>query len=274
MGPGASGTCRRRGGLRLGSEDLASALAAAVEASVGPGEKVALGFSGGLDSSLLALLLLRRARPRGYVVGVPGCHDIAQAIRAAHLLSLPLRVVELEEEWVEAHLPRLFAAVPDSRTVAFELPLYRMAAAVEEPVIVTGQGADEIFGGYQRYLRVPPQELPGVLAADVDALLAVGMPREEGLLAHFGRTLRCPYLHPAVVGTALALPPEARISGGVRKVALREAARSLGLPPPLADQPKKALQYGSGTSRMLRAMARRRGTDVGGMVRLIRYHSG
>lgn len=202
----------------------------------------------------------------GYVVGTPGCHDISQAQQAAAILGLPLRVVGLDEAWVELHLPKLMNIVPDVRVTAFELPLYGVAMAVREKVLITGQGADELFGGYQRYLRVPQEELVEVLAKDIRGVLGVGRPREERLVASTGHELRCPYLHVRVLEVALALPGQRRVRDGTRKVALREAAQRLGLPAALAQQPKKAVQYGSGTAALLRRMARARGEDVAAML--------
>jgi asparagine synthetase B (glutamine-hydrolysing) len=55
------------------------------------------------------------------------------------------------------------------------------------------------------------------------------------------------------------LPPELKVSGEERKVALRMMARALGLSDGLAGQKKTAAQYGSGIMKVLKAEAKRRG---------------
>lgn len=237
---------------------LKRALVEAVEAAAEPGDCVALAFSGGLDSALLGMLLAKRARVVAYVAGTPGSHDVKRARWAADILGIPLVEVPLDVEWVAANLHPVSRFVPDPASIPYELPLFRIAQATEEKVIITGQGADEIFAGYYRYLGLDAMSLQRELEADVDRLMRRGFPSEAAMLASLGRELRCPYLHRAVVTAGLTIAPDRKVANGMGKMVLREVAVDLGLPEPIAMAQKKAAQYGSGTIPLLRVMARGR----------------
>jgi hypothetical protein len=118
-----------------------------------------------------------------------------------------------------------------------------------------GQGADELFGGYRRYLETAT--LADDLARDIAGLEAQAT-RDQSVAALFGVYLSMPYLDMRVVRAALAIPAGEKVRDGKRKVPLRRVAER-HLPAEIAWHEKKAMQYGSGIWKVLQRLARKNG---------------
>ncbi|MEF8813679.1 MAG: asparagine synthetase B [Halovenus sp.] len=225
----------------------------------------AIGFSGGLDSALLAA----RLDCPLYTVGFPDSHDVDAARSAAALLGCDLTVVELGHRTLERAVPDVAAATgrTNAMDVGIALPLFlvaKEAAADGFDRIVVGQGADELFGGYAKVAKAPDDprvEAGTVRGARRELLATVPDQLERDTLAV--RAADCtpvtPLLHDRVVATGLRLPGGLLVtSTGERKWALRLAARQW-LPDRLAFREKKAVQYGSLVARELDRLARQAG---------------
>ena len=254
--------------VALDTTSIQLALQKAVEEALGSGQEVALLFSGGLDSALLALLASRQregtgnAPPKLVTVGLKGCHDVQAAHSAARMLEgvlgwrLELESMEITNKEGETGLRELLQIIgPDPQSLGFLLPLHLIAKRVSENVLISGQGADELFGGYARYRRMGPERLTEALKGDTRALVEVIQQRDGKIAGDAGKELACPYLYPEVRRAAEAISAEVRRGavGEDGKELLREMAVEMGLPTELAQRPKKAAQYGTGFEKMVRA---------------------
>ncbi len=215
---------------------------------------VSIAFSGGLDSSLIALLAIEAGvDAEARVVGTETSHDLEWASYAADMLGLRInKTIVSEDEILEAASD--VANILDTRnpvTISFELPLYFVARDCRNGSILTGQGADEIFGGYKRYESMKIEELCSEMENDLENLLESGIERDMKIASHFGKELITPYLNPEFLNAIRKYPPEIRKGAG-RKDMLRNMALSAGLPPELALKEKKAAQYGSGVMKVLK----------------------
>ena len=237
-------------------------LDAAVKGSLG-GEKVALMFSGGIDSCIIAQLARRYCDLHLYTVGLEGAHDVRVAKVTAERLGLAWTEIPIEAKDVRrgvTDIQKILGGL-DPLTVSFELPLLFVAEVVEENVITSGQGADELFGGYARYAEMSAEERRAGMRKDAEGLITTGSPMEKRLAAHFGKDMRHPFLSPGVMEAAMSLPDDLYVRDGQRKYALRALAPSLGLEDE-SSRPKKAAQYGSGIMRCMKAEAKRDGMDI------------
>ena len=118
-------------------------------------------FSGGVDSTIL-LHLMRRlsATPvRAVTIGYEG-RDLADesfaALEAARALGADCTRVEMGADDFWRLAPRVAAAVDDPTADPAVLPTYVLGRAAREAglkVVLSGEGADELFGGYARYRR-------------------------------------------------------------------------------------------------------------------------
>jgi asparagine synthase (glutamine-hydrolysing) len=244
------------------AESLARALRVAIIGMCDEGEAAIL-FSGGLDSTVVARLASEVCEVKLYTVGVKGAHDLMVSEATARELDLGWEPILVEEEEIISALPELARTIScqDALPLSFEMPLWIGASRAKERTILTGQGADELFGGYARYLRMAPEELISCMEKDQEALLQVGVQRENRIATRFLKEFRYPYLHPDLVRLARSFPAEDFIHEGERKVVLRQVAMLLGLRD-AASRPKKAAQYGSGIMKAMRAEARRRGIEL------------
>ncbi len=222
----------------------------------------ALAFSGGLDSSIIAALCPEADL---YSVGLAGSHDINQTIRAAQLLGLSdkLHVHELTIEEVESAIPDVIRAIEssDPLKVSIALPLFFASKRARNDgirVMLSGQGADELFAGYRRYESMSHTELEFALKKDLDNIAENNLERDDAVTMANAVMLRVPYLDSEVVELALRIAPELKVHNSVRKYILRLAARKI-LPHELVFKEKKAAQYSSGIYSALTKLARKNG---------------
>ncbi|MFA5771524.1 MAG: asparagine synthase C-terminal domain-containing protein [Thermoplasmata archaeon] len=224
-------------------------------------ERIAIPFSGGIDSSIIALLASRNTDAVLYSVGVDGAYDLKMADTASKALGLELTKIEINKKDIEEAVPRLMkiAGSVNAVEISFELPLYFVAKESREQVLVSGQGADELFGGYAKYISVERSKLHETLQKDVELVQNVGVPRERKIARCFKKELRTPFLSTFVVSTAMKIPVEYKIYEGVRKYILREVGRSIGINEEIVTRAKKAAQYGSGTMNLIKKLAKENG---------------
>jgi asparagine synthase (glutamine-hydrolysing) len=213
-------------------------------------------LSGGVDSTLVAAL----SRLPCIAIGTAGSHDLAQAKKAAGLIGLECSCIEIGDRDVTDALRDVLKVLPRPTpvTTALGVAQYlvtRSAAELGHSVIISGQGADELFGGYARYLKSP--DLASELGRDLLALKGQ-VSRDQAVASLHGARFSLPYLDCRVVRAARALPPGEKIRGGIRKYALREVAARY-IPPEIAWYEKKAFQYGSGVAQTLQRFARHNG---------------
>ncbi len=230
-----------------------------------PDDRLAVAFSGGVDSALVAAGV---PDAPCYVAGFEGCHDVAAARDAAAAMDRDLRVVELTHDDLRRAVPEIVAATGrrNPMDLAIALPLYLTAeAAAADGVdrLAVGQGADELFGGYSKVVEPAVDDrvaadtvrgartetvrtLPNQLERDVLALRAAGVEPVA------------PLLHDRVVGAALRLPAALVATPDERKIALRRAAVGV-VPESVRTADKKAVQYGTYVSREIDRLARQNG---------------
>lgn len=229
----------------------------------------ALLFSGGLDSAVLAKLCLETAPDTIlYTVGISGCKDIENAKSGARALGVEVKIIELDPEELEEAI-RDVSEITGSRhpvVITFQLPLYFAAGAIAEPTLISGQGADELFGGYERYTRMDTDTLKNSLKEDTNRLLDEGILYDQSIARHFKKTLKTPYLAPEIVEFARSLPVSEMVAGNGRKLVLRAAAEKLGLPSKICQREKRAAQYGTGIVKTLRKRAKARGMNLSQLI--------
>jgi asparagine synthase (glutamine-hydrolysing) len=245
------------GDVDQAADRLGQLLRSAIKARLGKGGAVGVAFSGGLDSSLLALLCSKECHVVLISVFAAGSRDASRVSSAADELGLELLKVRVGQPEVEgaiqaASLPAetrpmdraLSAGFIIASKVARDQGLERLAA---------GQGADEIFGGYNRHLELASSYPDGLNRRLIEELplLEAGLRRDESAIVRGGCEASFPYADLPLARFALNLPQGYLISGGTRKVVLRRLAAKVGLPLSMASAEKKAFQYSSGIQSLL-----------------------
>ena len=219
-------------------------------------------LSGGIDSATIATLMSRlNARPvTAFTCGfdAPDAADErGQAERVAKALNLDWRETRFGEADFWRILPEVAWALDDPTADYATLPTYKLAEAAKGTltVVLTGEGGDELFGGYGRYRRAlrpawlggrpaeprtdqaaalahwrseakpPPGLTPLQQAqwADISTWLPndLLLKLDRCLMAH-GLEGRTPFLDPEVAGFAFRLPDRMKVRGRYGKWLLRK----------------------------------------------------
>ena len=238
-------------------------------------EAVAVAFSGGIDSSVVAVLAENVGLDVQLVsVGLEGQREVMFAEEAAEALGLPLHlqtyaVSELEETLAEA---LWLIEEPHPVNACIAVPFYWLAETASKlgyPVLLAGQGADELFGGYQRYLteysRSGAEAVAKTMFYDVENAYRANFQRDNQVCSYHGVEFRLPFIDRDVVDFALRLPLRLKLNSvedRLRKRVLRRVARNLDIPSFMADKPKKAVQYTTGVTKALQRMAKDEGLTL------------
>ena len=235
-------------------------------------EKVGVAFSGGLDSSVIARLAQRCGISVNLIsVGLEEQHELAHAKKAAQALCLPIIIKTVKMADVEKTLSKALWLMeePNVMKVGVAIPLFwtaKVASKLGCGVLLAGQGADELFGGYYRYLTLYAkygiEKVVEAIFNDTIRSYERNFQRDEPISAFHKVCLRLPFADSSVVHFALSLPIDLKVeseSDCMRKRVLRQVARNLGIPAFIADKPKKAVQFATGVDRALRDLAKSKG---------------
>ncbi len=237
--------------------------------------KVGIAFSGGLDSSIVARIVREGGVSAQLIsVSLEGQPEPLHAERAARALQLSIMIKKYEVSEVEDTLARVLWLIeePDVMKVGVAIPLFwsaQIASSLGCDVIFAGQGADELFGGYHRYLTLyrerGPEEVAEMLVHDTLRSYDTNFQRDEPLCAYHKIELSLPFADTSVVRYALNLPISMKIQSTddvLRKRILRHMAKSLRIPAFIAERPKRAIQYETGVDKALRNLARTKGLTL------------
>lgn len=219
-------------------------------------------LSGGLDSSIITALVRQHVRELHTVaVGLKGSADLDAARRVAAYLGTVHHEHLLNADEVVEKLPLIIYHLEsfDVDLVRSAIPCYFAArtAAEHVKVVLTGEGADELFAGYRYHQAYrDPEALQGELTASVYALHNMNLQRVDRMTMAHSIEGRVPFLDLAVVELAEHIPAELKLRGTtpVEKWILRAACEDL-LPREIAWRPKAQFDEGSGTTTLMRAVA-------------------
>ena len=218
--------------------------------------KVAVAYSGGLDSSLLAALARRETEVICYTACIPGSHDARNTPAHAEADGFTLDILDLTDDDI-TKLAALAASVLGSNDpvrVGYTIPLLSVIHASREGTILAGSLADELFAGYAKYDSV--DDPAPLMRIDLEKALS-----EISALCDYAncehKLLAAPFGSDEVFEAAASIPLSHMIGPQGRKLILRDVAREIGLT--AYDRPKKAAQYSSGVAKAIERMAKRQG---------------
>ena len=246
-------------------------------------KKGTLAFSGGIDSTLTALYM----RDAGIIldlvcVGVESQEEYKHAQIAADSLGMEVQIRQITLNELEAAIPEVIRGVEDydPLQVSVAAPLYFVAMSASEnghETIFTGNGSDEVFGGYQKYHAAylkNPAVAEEMMFRDVSQSWANNFDRDTKTCADLGLNLVQLFTNPQVIDYGLRIPIELKLSKNLnqpRKTILRSLGQIHDLPEDVYARPKKAAQYSTGVHRAMKRLAKRRGLSLGGY--LLRMYS-
>ncbi|MBS7622981.1 asparagine synthetase B [Candidatus Bathyarchaeota archaeon] len=236
---------------------------------------VGVSFSGGIDSSAIAYLLSSQGVELcAFVVGMQGHPGLDCALTVAELLDIKVKTREYTQEDLEQTLEKCVWRTEEADPVKLStvIPLSWSANFASENGVTrlfTGQGADELFAGYRRFLNVMREGGESLLREAVFERLSDTRKACYDATEQATEPERVKMLHPfadwRMIEFGLSISPTLMIQSpddDLRKRILRRACLDLGLPKRIVETPKKAMQYSTGVDRCVRAVARKRGLPM------------
>jgi len=255
-------------------------------------DKVGVLLSGGVDSCLIAKLVSDMASSAGikviaytaYTAGLAGSSDIRFAQEFANEMKLDHQVKVLSIDDVEKYIPKVVEAVEERDFIQIEagIAIYAALDTASQDgikVIFSGQGPDELWGGYSWYPDVlrkdGRQELSRRMWDDFTMADVETLDRENKIAKAHGMEMMFPYLDSDVVKLAASVASELKVTSEndrLGKHPHRQLAKKIGIPDKYADRNKEAVQHGSGIHSTLAAIAERHGFNAS-LVNKIGYAS-
>ena len=234
--------------------------------------------SGGLDSSLVAAIAADEIpHLHTFVVGMKDAKgeesdDLkASRIAAKHIGSTHHELIFTEDEYYEA-LPTVINKLEsyDPSLVRCAVPCYFTCklAADYVTVVLTGEGADEIFTGYHYMKHYPLEMLNKEGRRCIGNLHNINLQRADRMGMLFSLELRVPFLDTAMIDLAMKIPPELKIKESekvgdkIEKWILRQAFQETGyLPDDILWRYKVQYTQGAGCESLGEKMAEEALTD-------------
>jgi diphthine-ammonia ligase len=224
-------------------------------------------LSGGIDSTLLTLLLTRFNRPRCYAVGIKDSLDVKFAKLAAQELKVDLKVKIIKQEEFELLLKSVMSILKSDNVIKLSVgsvvySALQFAKDNGEKTVITGLGSEEIFCGYQRHANSVKQGYEQVHKESWHGLKRMwdnDLIRDYPISKHFDMNVETPFLDKQVIISAMNIHPKLKIDDNNKKIILSELGLKLGLSKELSLRKKKAAQYGSKFDKALIKLAKTKG---------------
>jgi len=276
------------------TENLKELLTEAVKESCTE-KRVGVIFSAGIDSTIIALLASQFSEVTAYTVGVSNSHDVVFAEKLKENSNFKINIIKIDIGDVENAAIDVIKIIeiPNSVKVSVGIPFYIASKKASEDgikVMLCGQGADELFGGYNRYIECIRDieniendknikdnnylKISEMIKYDVENIYENQLKNDIAICRSNSIGLHAPFMDDEFKNYASAIPIELKIyelkdedigfscidkidnKKFIRKFILRKVAQEIKIPDFIINRQKKAAQYGSGTQKILSKIAR------------------
>ncbi len=227
-------------------EELREALEAAVKRQLMSDVPYGVLLSGGLDSSVISAITQTYAKHRiendgetgawwpqlhSFAVGLAESPDLVAAQKVADAIgTIHHPLVYTFQEGLDAIKEVIYhLETYDVTTIRAATPMYLMARKIKAmgiKMVLSGEGADELFGGYLYFHKAPnAQAFHEELVRKLDKLHLFDCLRANKAMAAWGLEARVPFLDKEFIDVAMRINPEAKMSkdGRIEKHILRQA---------------------------------------------------
>lgn len=225
-------------------------------------------LSGGLDSSVISAIAKKYAAKRvetdqktdawwpqlhSFAIGLKGAPDLAKAREVAQYIdSVHHEINYTIQEGLDAVRDVIyFIETYDVTTVRASTPMYLLGRVIKSmgiKMVLSGEGADEVFGGYLYFHKAPDAEaFHGETVRKLSKLYMYDCLRANKSLSAWGVEGRVPFLDKEFLDVAMRLNPKAKMCPGkeIEKKIVREAFADM-LPESVAWRQKEQFSDGVG----------------------------
>lgn len=250
--------------------DVHNALEAAVKRQLMSDVPYGVLLSGGLDSSVISAIAKKYAAHRietnstqaawwpqlhSFAVGLKGAPDLAKAKEVADFIGTVHHEINYTiQEGLDAVRDVIyFIETYDVTTVRASTPMYLLARVIKSmgiKMVLSGEGADEVFGGYLYFHKAPnARAFHEETVRKLSKLHLYDCLRANKSLSAWGVEGRIPFLDKDFLDVAMRLNPEAKMCPGktIEKKIVREAFADM-LPEDVAWRQKEQFSDGVGYS--------------------------
>ena len=218
---------------------------------------VGVSLSGGLDSSIVTALAREETEQlHSFAVGVDGSVDLAAARQMSDYLDTIHREYIYTSQDMIRVLPEVLYYLEsfDPALVRSAIPNYFLAKLASEhvKVMLTGEGADEIYAGYDYLERYEdPEELQSEMVHITNALHNTNLQRADRMSMAFGLEARVPFLDVQSISLAMSIPADWKLHQQQAPKALLRKAFAEDLPEEIVNRPKQKFSSGAGSSDLI-----------------------
>lgn len=252
------------------SEDIRQALLSSVRSQLMSDVPYGVLLSGGLDSSIISAIAERFSQKRiedneatrawwprlhSFAVGLKGAPDLAKArVVADHIGTVHHEINYTIQEGMDSIRDVIyFIETYDVTTVRASVPMYLLARVIKSmgiKMVLSGEGADEIFGGYLYFHKAPDAKaFHEETVRKLSKLHLYDCLRANKSLSAWGVEGRVPFLDISFLDVAMRTNPQEKMCPGktMEKKILREAFTDM-LPEEIAWRQKEQFSDGVGYS--------------------------
>ncbi len=251
-------------------DELKGAMEAAVHRQLMSDVPYGVLLSGGLDSSITSALAKRFSSKRiedgdekdawwpqlhSFVIGLDGSPDLIAAKKVAdHIGTVHHEITYTIQEGLDAIRDVIYhIETYDVTTIRASTPMYMLARVIKSmgiKMVLTGEGADEIFGGYLYFHKAPnAEEFHKETLRKINKLNLYDCLRANKSLAAWGVEGRVPFLDKEFMDVAMRLNPKDKMAGNgkIEKWVVRKAFED-ALPESVVWRQKEQFSDGVGYS--------------------------
>lgn len=227
-------------------------------------------LSGGLDSSIISALVVKHSQNRtedgeqgpawypqihSFAIGLRGSPDLHYAaIMAKHLKTVHHEFLFTAQQGIDALSEVIYhTETYNVTTIRASTPMYFMARKIKSmgvKMVLSGEGADEVFAGYLYFHKAPSkEELHSETVRKVQDLHQYDLLRANKSMMAFGVEPRVPFLDKEMLDYSFSIDPAEKMPTGnersIEKYILRKAFEDL-LPPDICWRQKEQFSDGVG----------------------------
>jgi len=236
-------------------EKLLSEIQNAIKETISD-RKIGIAFSGGVDSTLVSKI----CNDLGFditllTIGFPNSHDILFAKDVNKHLNYKHEILEIDEDFFNEIASKIGKKIKtdnlswNENCIAF-YHVAKLAQSLGITTVVTANGIDELFCGYNAYreaIEVGEENVLQLMDSKLENELKM-MKAVNEVTSELSVKIIQPLLNEQFIKVAKTIPISEKISGKydlIRKHIIRKLASEIGVPDISVKKRKKALQYGS-----------------------------